>query len=101
MVSREAAKVSKVKPPVPVPAKYNPFNVEAGQVWEDLDIRNRNGAGEFRRIKIHSFAESENGHSALVENIATGKRSFVKLASFRSAGKRGFKLITGASGFPA
>jgi hypothetical protein len=104
-----ASKKAIGKQPVPVPEKYNPHKVAAGQIWEDLDERNAVKLGthpdglvvSLRRIRVISLAECETGHSDLVENIQKGTRSFVKLASFRAAGKRGFKLVTGASGFPA
>lgn len=89
------------KMPVKVPEKYNPYGVEAGQVWEDLDERNAIRLGthpegllvSLRHVRIISLAESEAGYSALVENVQKGTRSFVKLTNFRAKGKRGFRRV--------
>lgn len=77
-----------------VPEKFNPNKVATGQVWKDLDERNRSTVTqELRVVKVICLAESEKGYKALVENIATHNRSFVLLPNFKPRGKRGYKLV--------
>ena len=77
-----------------VPEKYNPGKVMAGQFWRDLDERNRSTVTkELRMVKIIGLAESEAGYKALVENVATHRRSFVALSKFSPSGKRGYAQV--------
>ncbi len=77
-----------------VPEQYNPAKVLSGQIWRDLDERNRSTVTkELRLLKVICLAESEVGYKALVENMATHTRSFILLSKFKSQGKRGYKRL--------
>jgi hypothetical protein len=76
-----------------VSAKDNPYGVMPEQVWEDVDLRNRDDAGTLRRVKIIALCWSEKGHFALAENLARQRRSFINLRQFTVRGKKGFRRI--------
>lgn len=76
-----------------IAAKDNPHGVMPEQVWEDVDLRNRDEAGALRRVKIIGLCWSERGYFALVENLAKPRRSFINLKHFTVHGRKGFRRI--------
>ena len=72
---------------VDVKSQHNPFEVDKGQLWTDLDTRHKRD-GVPRVVKIITVGD----WVAVVENTKTGKRTFIELNKFNPNIKRGFRL---------
>jgi hypothetical protein len=71
----------------------NPYNVEVDQTWEHLDKRTA-VAGIPRQVRVVNVGDTH----AVVENMATGNRTTVRLAAFSGKGSKSYKRVDASTG---
>lgn len=66
----------------------NPYGVEVGQTWEHLDKRT-SASGIPRQVRVVAVGDTH----AVLENMATGNRTTVRLSAFNGKGSKSYKRI--------
>lgn len=71
-------------------APQNPYGVEVGQYWEDLDPRHRDPHGAPRQVRVIAVGNTH----AVLENTQTHSRTTVRLSSFSGRGSKNYKRVS-------